>query len=150
MPTYAGGEIHARRRKTSRRDSSCKLLEKNYLRDFAPSRGRFRSFILAALRHFVSNERDYVQAYRRNGGQSALSLDFMDAERRLQIQPREDQTPEMVFERDWALALLDRVVRRLREDWEQAGRGEQFAAMKVFLTGEPAGYPIAMLPKRWG
>lgn len=117
-----------------------KLLEKHYLRDFRPSRGRFRSFLLAALRHFVANERDYAQAQLRGGGQRFLSLDFVDAERRLQAEPRDAQNPESVFERDWALALLDRVVRRLRQEWEQAGRPDHFAFMKVFLTGEPIGY----------
>ncbi len=143
FPLYA----YLRRRGSSREEAEdltqgffSKLLEKNYLKDFAPSRGRFRSFILAALRHFVSNERDYSHAFRRGGGQPALSLDFLDAEHRLQIQPRDDQTPELIFERDWALALLDRVVRRLREDSERAGRGPNFAAMKIFLTGEPAGH----------
>jgi RNA polymerase sigma-70 factor (ECF subfamily) len=142
-PLYA----YLRRRGSSREEAEdltqgffAKLLEKNYLQDFIPSRGRFRSFILAALRHFVSNERDYARAYRRSGGKSALSLDFVNAERHLQIHPRDDQTPEIVFERDWALALLDRVLRRLREDWERADRGAHFAAMKVFLTGEPAGH----------
>jgi RNA polymerase sigma-70 factor (ECF subfamily) len=143
FPLYA----YLRRRGSSREEAEdltqgffAKLLEKNYLEDYVRSRGRFRFFILAALRHFVSNERDYVRAYRRTGGQSPLSLDFLDAERRLRIEPSDDRTPESIFERDWALALLDRVVRRLRDDWERAGREAHFLALKVFLTGEPAGH----------
>ena len=116
-----------------------RLIEKNYLEDFVPSRGRFRSFLLAALRHFVANERDYARAQRRGGGQPALSLDFRDAERRFQFEPAIEQTPEHIYERDWALALLDRVISRLRQEWEHSGRAGQFSAMKAFLTGEPAG-----------
>ena len=118
-----------------------RLIEKRFLQDVVPSRGKFRAFLLTALRHFVANERDYARAQRRGGGQTILSLDFVDAERRFQYEPPAvELTPERIFERDWALALLDRVVRRLRGEWERAGRWQDFDAMKVFLTGEPAGY----------
>ena len=116
-----------------------RLIEKRFLQDAAPSRGRFRAFLLAALRHFVSNQREYARAQRRGGGQAILSLDFVDAERRLRYEPAVELTPERIFERDWALALLDRVVRRLRQEWDRAGRADHFNAMKVFLTGEPPG-----------
>src|SRR5262245_10141327 len=115
-----------------------RLIEKRYLGDFVPSRGRFRTFLLAALRHFVANERDYAHAQRRGGGQPVLSLDFGDAERRFQFEPAIDLTPERIYERDWALALLGRVVSRLRQEWEHSGRADQFTAMKAFLTGDRA------------
>jgi RNA polymerase sigma-70 factor (ECF subfamily) len=117
-----------------------RLIEKQFLQDVTPQRGKFRSFLLTALRHFASNERDYARAQRRGGGQPVFSLDFADGERRFLREPVVEMTPERIYERDWALALLDRVMRRLRHEWESSGRGDQFNRMKVLLTGDPAGY----------
>jgi RNA polymerase sigma-70 factor (ECF subfamily) len=114
-----------------------RVLEKDYLGDVEPSRGRFRSFLLSALRHYVSNERDFANAKRRGGGVQPLSLDFAGAEGRYLFEPPDERTPDRLYERDWALALLDRVLAQLRQEWSRAGKEEHFEFFKAFLTGDP-------------
>src|SRR6185369_126036 len=88
-----------------------RVLEKHYLRDFQRERGRFRSFLLTSLRHFIANERDWARAQKRGGTRPALPLDevLSTAEGRYSIEPRDNETPERVFERQWAMAVLSRV-----------------------------------------
>ncbi len=113
-----------------------RLLEKNAIRHADPTRGRFRAFLLSSLKNFASNERDREQADKRGGGVRMLSLEFDAAEDRLQLEVPTDETPERVFDRRWALTLLNRVFSRLEA---QAGRGEkaqQFGRLKPYLTGD--------------
>jgi RNA polymerase sigma-70 factor (ECF subfamily) len=112
------------------------LLEKKSLAVADRERGRFRSFLLSSLKHFRANERDRARAQKRGGGRTTLSIDLQDAESRYQNEPAHDLTPEKVFERRWALALLDRVLARLREEFAQAGKTKLFDRLKVFLSGE--------------
>ncbi len=112
-----------------------RLLERDDLAAVDPARGRFRAFLLAACRHFLSNEHDRATALKRGGGRQLLSLDFGDADRRYAAEPGHEQTPERLFERRWALTLLDRVVQRLREHYETAGQLPLFEALKGSLTG---------------
>ncbi len=114
-----------------------RLLEKKYLKDYQRERGRFRSFLLTALKHFLSNERDRSHAQKRGGGASLLSLDaVMEAgERRYSLEPRSDLTPERIFERQWALTVLDQVFLRLRGESDESGKKQQFELMKPFLVG---------------
>jgi RNA polymerase sigma-70 factor (ECF subfamily) len=114
-----------------------RLLEKKYLKDYQRERGRFRSFLLTALKHFLSNERDRRHAQKRGGGASLLSLDaVMEAgERRYSLEPRSDLTPERIFERQWALTVLDQVFLRLRGELDESGKKQQFELMKPFLVG---------------
>jgi RNA polymerase sigma factor (sigma-70 family) len=118
------------------------LLEKGYLADADPERGRFRAFLLTAVARFVAKEHDRAIAQKRGGGQTVLSLDFGDGERRYQGEPTDDWTPERIFERRWALTLLDRTLSRLREDYSTVERQMQFDALKVFLTGESGAPPL--------
>jgi RNA polymerase sigma-70 factor (ECF subfamily) len=113
-----------------------KLLEKRYVRDADPERGRFRSFLLAAVTHFLSNERDRETALKRGGGRAVVSLDAENAEGRYRLEPSHDMTPERVFRRRWALTLLERAVVRLREEAERAGQAERFERLKACLTGD--------------
>jgi RNA polymerase sigma-70 factor (ECF subfamily) len=113
-----------------------KLLEKHYVRDADPERGRFRSFLLAAVTHFLSNERDRETALKRGGGRAVVSLDAEDAEGRYRLEPSHDMTPERVFRRRWALMLLERAVARLREEAERAGQAERFERLTACLTGD--------------
>ena len=115
-----------------------RLLEKHYLRAADAERGRFRSFLLTAFRRFLSKERHRARALKRGGGRSMLSLDFEQGESRFRLEPATDVTAETIYERRWALTLLDRVMSRLRVEFEQAGKRDDFDRLKVFLTGEAA------------
>jgi RNA polymerase sigma-70 factor (ECF subfamily) len=114
-----------------------RVLEKNAIGRADPARGRFRSFLLSSLTHFAANEHDRDVAKKRGGGAPALSLEFERAEGRFQLEPVTDDTPEKIFDRRWALTLLDRVLSRLQTEGGRGGGGEtQFAVLKNYLTGE--------------
>ena len=115
-----------------------RVLEKNYLRDFERRRGRFRSFLLGTLKHFIANERDAARALKRGGARTALPLDDLmrDAERRYSLEPRDSLTPERIFERQWALALLARVFDQLQAEAAESGKGAQFDRLKGLLVGD--------------
>ena len=115
-----------------------KLLEKHYLQAADSERGRFRSFLLTALERFLSKEWDRARSIKRGGGRKILSLDFEQGERRFRLEPVTDVTAEIIYERRWALTLLDQVMARLRDDSERAGKGNEFDRLKIFLTGEAA------------
>ncbi len=115
-----------------------RLLEKRYLRAADSERGRFRSFLLTAFKRFLAKERHRARAVKRGGGRRMLSLDFEQGESRFRLEPVTDITAETVYERRWALTLLDQVMARLRDDFERAGKREDFDRLKVFLTGEAA------------
>jgi RNA polymerase sigma factor (sigma-70 family) len=116
-----------------------RFLEKEYLGDVDPKRGKFRSFLLASMKHFLSNERERARAQRRGGGRTCLSLDFEDAESRYRLEPADMMTPERLFERRWALTLLDLVVKRLEQEFIDAGKRDLFTGLKPFLTSAPDG-----------
>lgn len=113
------------------------LLEKRYLRQADRARGRFRSFLLASLKHFIADERDRAHALKRGGAQSIVSLDALrDAEGRYALEPSGGLTPEQIYERRWALTLLDQVLASLRADCETSGKARVFERMKGFLLGD--------------
>jgi RNA polymerase sigma factor (sigma-70 family) len=116
-----------------------RLLEKGWLHDVRPERGRFRSFLLASLSHYASNERDRARALKRGGPKPPLSLEIETAEGLYQLEPRDDVTPERVFDRRWALTLLDRVLARLKGEFHERGKGPLFDTLKVFLDGDRSG-----------
>lgn len=115
-----------------------RLLEKDVLAAADRSRGRFRSFLLASLNHYLANEWDKARAAKRGGGVRAISLEGMDAESRYAAEPVDAMTPERVFERRWALAVLDQVLEHLREDYRRRGQGELLAALEPTLVGQSA------------
>jgi RNA polymerase sigma factor (sigma-70 family) len=115
-----------------------RLLEKNDLAAADPGRGRFRAFLLTSLKHFLANEWDRARAEKRGGGRSVLSIDFGTAEERYRAEPSHDLTPEKIFERRWALVLLENVLARLHDESAQAGKADSFDRLKGFLTGEQA------------
>jgi RNA polymerase sigma-70 factor (ECF subfamily) len=114
------------------------FLEKDYLAQVAREKGKFRSFLLVSLKHFLSDERDRTNAIKRGGGKTILSLDVQEAEGRYLLEPAHDLSAEKIFERRWALMLLDRVVARLREEYAAAGKADRFAVLETFLPGEQA------------
>jgi len=113
-----------------------RMIEKDDFHDADPHRGRFRSFLMASVQHFLSNERDRARALKRGGPKPALSLDVQTAEGRYQIEPRDELTPERLFDFQWGMVLLQRVLGHLREEYETAGKGELFDQLKGFLTGD--------------
>jgi RNA polymerase sigma factor (sigma-70 family) len=112
----------------------CRLLEKDFLHDVAPEKGRFRSFLLACLKHYLADERDRQQAQKRGGGREIVSFDSATAEARYRLEPVDGPTPESLYDREWALAILDRVFNRLRDEQEE--KREAFDRLKSFLIGE--------------
>jgi RNA polymerase sigma-70 factor (ECF subfamily) len=118
-----------------------RLLEKRYLHDFVRERGRFRSFLLAALKHFVANERDWTRAQKRGGASTILPLDTVirTAESRYGLELRHDLSPEKLFERQWALALLARVQERMQTEADRDGKATEFERLKARLLAEDEG-----------
>lgn len=111
-----------------------RFLEKDYLHDVDPSRGRFRSFLLASLRHFLANARDHAKAAKRGGGRTALSLDFSQAEDRYLHEPASDWTAEKLFHRRWAVEMLHAVMERLQAEWATPEKRAFFLAVQAFLS----------------
>ena len=111
------------------------LLDKGYLEDYDPARGRFRVFLKTSVKHFLSKERDKARTWKRGGQAEILSLDEYDLEGRYRHEPIDRLTPEEIFERRWTLTILDRVLKCLRQEQEKAGAGRQFARLEGFLTG---------------
>ena len=112
------------------------LLEKQTIARADPTRGRFRAFLLTALKNFLVNEWEKARAEKRGGGRAKLSLDFDSGESWYQIEPADDLTPEKLYERRWVLTLLDHVLRRLRVEMAETGRKQYFEQLKAALTGD--------------
>jgi len=121
------------------------LIEKNYLKSVTSERGRFRSFLLGALKHFLANEWHHAHRQKRGGGLTMISLDELlaDAEKRFQVAATDDAaSAEVTFDREWAATLLTRVMQTLRHEATDAG---QFEVLKSFLSteGNAAAYQAA-------
>ena len=111
-----------------------RLLEKNQLAGADHSRGRFRSFLLAALKHFLANEWHKARAQKRGGGQALLPIDAATAESKGGLDPADHLTAEKIYERRWALTLLEQVLHRLRDEYIRDGREKVFEQLKPTLT----------------
>jgi RNA polymerase sigma factor (sigma-70 family) len=112
-----------------------RLLEGRYLDRADPEKGRFRSFLLTSLKFFVADEGDRERAHKRGGG-VLVPLEFSSGEDRYRREPAHDETPERIFERRWALSVLDRVVEKLRDEFVHHGRAEHFERLKMYLLGQ--------------
>lgn len=115
-----------------------RLLEKDFLDAVDPAKGKFRSFLLAACKHFLCNERDRQNAQKRGGHCDIISIDLPRAEERYRLEPADHLTPEKLFERRWALTLLEQVLARLREEFARSDKGPLFEQLKGFLAGKKA------------
>ena len=129
-------------------DFFVRVLEGRYLDRADPDKGRFRAFILTSLKFFLADEGDRNRAQKRGGG-AVLSFEISSGEERYQREPAHDETPERIFDRRWALSLLDRVVDRLRAEFVQHGRLDHFDRLKVFLLDQ-AEAPYATLAREMG
>lgn len=112
------------------------LLANRALAAVDQTRGKFRSFLLASLRHFLTNEWERARTQKRGGGKPMVSLDAAVAESRYSLEPVDHSSPDKLFERNWALALLEQVLRRLRAEQVDAGKATQFAAMLPCLMDD--------------
>lgn len=112
------------------------LLERESFASVEESKGRLRSFLLVALKRFAANEHERASALKRGGGITHVALDADEAEQACAIDPATDVTPELLFERQWALALLDSVLKKLRLEYEHGGRGRVFEALKDRLSAD--------------
>ena len=113
-----------------------KLLEKGSLKVADPDRGRFRSFLLASLNHFLTAEWRRRSARKRGGGRPPLSLNVRSGESRYSQEPSHDLTPEKAYERRWALLLLEQAVSKLRAEYAASGKAALFDRLAGFLSGE--------------
>ena len=110
------------------------LLQRSFLENVGPQKGKFRSFLLAALNHFLSDEWDKSRAAKRGGGQTFISLDDDNAEELYLSEPDSAITAEKIFEQRWALTLLAQALARLRDEFTAAGKTREFDHLKVFLS----------------
>lgn len=113
-----------------------RLLEKEYLESVAPERGRFRSFLLTALKRYMANEWDRQHAAKRGGFAPMLPIDQTVAETRFAAEAAHQVPPDVLFDRQWALTLLERTLTRLREEYTASGRAHLFEALQSSLTKE--------------
>ncbi|HZR17375.1 MAG TPA: sigma-70 family RNA polymerase sigma factor [Verrucomicrobiae bacterium] len=111
-----------------------RFLDKDYLASVDQAKGRFRSFMLAALKHFLANERDRQRALKRGGGCAFVPVDFHSAESHCRFEPVDNLTPEVIFQRRWASALLEQSMARLRSEYASAGKESLFEQLKHTLT----------------
>lgn len=147
-PLYA----YVRRRGHSPEDAQdltqeffARLLEGQSLATADPELGRFRSFLLTVMNHFLTDEWKKAKAKKRGGGCEVLSLDWAAAEERFDLEPADNSAPDKVFEKQWALALLAEVLNRLETEYQQQGKTGLFAALKQTLMGSRESQPYADL-----
>ena len=128
-----------------------RLLEKKFLDAADQERGRFRSFLLVALKRFLANEWERAHAQKRGGFQPQLSLDTEMAERKFQSDlATTELSPDRAFERRWALTLLEQTMSRLRGEFERAGKISEFERLKIFLTADKNEIPYATIAAELG
>ncbi|HTV38932.1 MAG TPA: sigma-70 family RNA polymerase sigma factor [Candidatus Sulfotelmatobacter sp.] len=125
-----------------------RLLEQQSLANANPELGRFRSFLLGALNHFLIDEWKKARTQRRGGGRPLLSLDWAAAERRFDLEPVDHTTPGKAFDKNWATALLEEVLKQLEAEYQREEKLEMFRVLKQTLTGARESQPYASLAKR--
>ena len=129
-------------------DFFVRILEGRYLDRADPNRGRFRSFLLNSCKFFLADQADSARARKRGGG-AILPFEVASGEERYRFEPLDNETPEHIFERNWALSLLDRVVSCLRDEFTQHSNFSDFEKLKVFLLGQSE-VPYAQLASEMG
>jgi RNA polymerase sigma-70 factor (ECF subfamily) len=125
-----------------------RLLSSGSLREVHPEKGRFRTFLLVVLKRFLANEWDKARRLKRGGGATVISIDTDSVETSIQTEDPKAISPERAFDRQWALALLDRVLALLEEEHAAAGRGRVFEALKHTLTSDRGAVRYALLAQQ--
>jgi RNA polymerase sigma factor (sigma-70 family) len=146
---------YARRRGYSAHDAQdltqeffAQLLDRESLAGANPQRGRFRSFILTAMNHFLISEWTKAKAKKRGGHFDVISLDLAAAEERYDLEPADNSTPDKIFEKQWALTLLHEVMNQLESEYQREGKMELFTTLKQTLMGARESQPYAELAAR--
>lgn len=127
-----------------------RLLEKGFLDHLHHQRGKFRSFLLTFLKHFLSEQRRKVSALKRGGGQVFVSIDATDEANGFLLEPVDTLTPDRVFERRWAQTVLQRALNRLREEYAARGQAGLFKELQDYEPHEPGARSYAQLGKDLG
>lgn len=125
-----------------------RLLEQGWLGQADPERGRFRTFLLSAMSHFLANEWDKASARKRGGAVQLVPVQLDSAETRYGQEPVDSFTPDQAFERRWALTLLDHVLAELQKEYAAEGKSEQFETLKPCLLSEGKNQPYAVLASK--
>ena len=115
------------------------LMERDYLDTVREDAGKFRSFLLASMKHYLANVKRDAAALKRGGGQAPISLDIDAAENRYRLEPVDESTPEKAYERRWALAVIDRARASLQNEFETASKGRHFHLLAGHLSGSGDG-----------
>jgi DNA-directed RNA polymerase specialized sigma24 family protein len=131
-------------------DYFARLLARGTVAAADPGKGRFRSFLLADCTYFLAHALERDQARKRGGGAVLLSIDARGAEGRYVHEPAHNLTAERLFERDWANALLERVLAEIRREYHDSGRGVLFDSLKFVLSEDPRKIPQAEIARRLG
>lgn len=127
-----------------------RLLASDWIARADQAKGRFRTFLLCGLKNFLSNEWQKSGRLKRGAGQVLVPLDASEAEQRYQVEPAELASADKLFERRWALTLLQTVLDRLQSEQSGAEAGERFIALRPVLVGEPGEHGYATLARRFG
>jgi RNA polymerase sigma factor (sigma-70 family) len=145
-PLYA----YVRRQGHSREDAEdltqgffARLLEKNYLEGVSSDKGKFRSFLLMAVKRFLANEWDHANRQKRGGGIPLLSLDWQEADERYKINPVDTLSPDKLYDRAWAVTVLEQVITRLRDESAAEGKARLYEQLKPFLMVGKSDIPYA-------
>jgi len=152
-PLYA----YVRRQGHSKEDAEdltqaffARFLAKNYLEKLSSEKGKFRAFLLASLKHFLANEWDRAGRQKRGGGVAPLSLDWQDADTRFQIDPADRLSPDKLYDRAWAVTLLERVIALLAEENAAEAKARLFERLRPFLVAGSSGIPYAQAAAQLG
>ena len=145
-PLYA----YVRRQGHTREDAQdltqaffARLLDKNYLEGISSEKGKFRAFLLVAVKRFLANEWDRANRQKRGGGEKPLSLDWQDADARYEINPADHLSPDKLYDRVWAVTTLERVITRLRDENGVEGKAALYEKLKPFLMVGKSEIPYA-------
>jgi RNA polymerase sigma-70 factor (ECF subfamily) len=114
-----------------------RLLETDVMARADPDRGRFRGFLVAAIKQFLARRHAFESAAKRKPARPVVPLDGVVGEERYRLEPADHRTPERLFDHAWAMVVLDRALRRVRDQWVEAGNGDRFEALRPCLTGQP-------------
>ena len=125
-----------------------RLLQKEYLKSAAQEKGRFRTFLLVALKRFLANEWDRQHAQKRGGGTATVSIDQELAESRFAAAPAHQLQPDLLFDRQWALTLLERTMTRLHNEYVSTGRAKLFELLRGCLVKDESALPYAEIAVR--
>jgi DNA-directed RNA polymerase specialized sigma24 family protein len=114
-----------------------RFISKDYLASVSPEKGRFRSFLLASLKHYLSAARVHASALKRGGGKIFVPLDDENVEERYLLEPKSTLASEMIYDRGWATTLMERTLDGLCEEFQREGKSSLFERLRIFLSREP-------------